>query len=244
MIYLNLTIALLSMATFFGGGSKTQPVVVVELFTSEGCSSCPSADRLLSEIVDKKEDVEVIGLSFHVDYWDYIGWKDPYADSRYTLRQRIYAEKLQSYQVYTPQMVVNGKYEFVGSDRRTWNEVLKKSSDELKDYDFDVRDLKWRGDKILFRVQSEESESVILNVAVVERSLSQDVTKGENRGRKLSHDNVVRYFDFQNFEGNEQTVFFEVDDSIKRENGSLIIYFQDRQDFSVLGAQQVALTDI
>ena len=127
--------AILQILSLLGGLmvdtlENEKPFVVVELFTSEGCSSCPPADELLSEIVDGRyENTDVIGLSFHVDYWDYIGWKDPYASRDFTNRQRIYAEKLRSHQLYTPQMVVNGKHEFVGSNRQqnAFNSVLESN---------------------------------------------------------------------------------------------------------------------
>ena len=86
-------------------------VNVVELFTSQGCSSCPPADALLAQI---KDDTNVIALSYHVDYWNYLGWKDPYSNKAYSAYQRSYAKELNS-GVYTPQMVVNGSKEFVGS---------------------------------------------------------------------------------------------------------------------------------
>lgn len=145
------------------------PFVIVELFTSEGCSSCPSADRLLSEIVDEQQsDVEIIGLSFHVDYWDYIGWKDPYAHKEFTQRQRAYSTKLRSYQVYTPQMVVNGKHEFVGSDRRTWARVLSTESNKQSAFTFEMSDISKNKDQLFFSVSIENQKDLLINVAVVE----------------------------------------------------------------------------
>jgi len=87
-----------------------KPVVVLELFTSQGCSSCPKADELLSEVRDgaANENVDVIVLSYHVDYWNYIGWKDPYSKKAYSNKQRAYSGKFNSSSIYTPQIVVNG----------------------------------------------------------------------------------------------------------------------------------------
>ncbi|PRP66141.1 DUF1223 domain-containing protein [Nonlabens agnitus] len=100
-------------------------VNVVELFTSQGCSSCPPADALLSEV---KDDENVIALSYHVDYWNYLGWKDPYSKKEYSAYQRDYATELNS-GVYTPQMVVNGNKEFVGSREKTLkNSLINKSN--------------------------------------------------------------------------------------------------------------------
>ena len=108
---------------------------VVELFTSEGCSSCPPADKLLGEIVAnaRENKKSVFALAFHVDYWDYIGWKDPYAKKAFSERQQRYAQTFRSNRIYTPQMVVNGTEEFVGSNRAkaraNIESALKKSAD-------------------------------------------------------------------------------------------------------------------
>jgi hypothetical protein len=92
--------------------------VIVELFTSQGCSSCPSADKNLAEIVENAErnHEPVYGLSFHVDYWNHLGWKDPYSNRAFTERQRNYAKLMNSESIYTPQIVINGENEFVGSN--------------------------------------------------------------------------------------------------------------------------------
>jgi hypothetical protein len=110
----------LGLAAFIGGlllahaaGAETRPVVV-ELFTSQGCSSCPPADRLLGELATR---ANVIALGFHIDYWDRLGWKDPLSTSAATDRQRIYAHRFNAGQIYTPQMVVDGTREMIGSGR-------------------------------------------------------------------------------------------------------------------------------
>jgi len=93
--------------------------VIVELFTSQGCSSCPPADRVLSALGREKSDgVTIIPLAFHVDYWNSIGWADPFSSSRWSARQNAYAAALHSSQVYTPQLLVNGRAQFVGSDEQ------------------------------------------------------------------------------------------------------------------------------
>ncbi|WP_299894112.1 thioredoxin family protein [uncultured Ruegeria sp.] len=96
--------------------------VVVELFTSQGCSSCPPADRIMHDLA-KREDV--IGLALHVDYWDYIGWKDEYADPDHTLRQRAYAREGGRSMIYTPQMVINGQHDIVGAQARELDQLIE-----------------------------------------------------------------------------------------------------------------------
>ncbi|MEM6656578.1 MAG: DUF1223 domain-containing protein [Pseudomonadota bacterium] len=101
--------------TFATSASAENDPVVIELFTSQGCSSCPPADRIMHDLA-KRDDV--IGLALHVDYWDYIGWKDEYADPDHTLRQRAYARQADRSMIYTPQMVINGQQDVVGAKAR------------------------------------------------------------------------------------------------------------------------------
>ena len=219
-----------------------KPFILVELFTSEGCSSCPPADRLLSEIVDASYDgVEVLGLSFHVDYWDYIGWKDPYASKDFTKRQRAYARKFYSNQVYTPQMVVNGKHEFVGSNRSKWKNIFSELKEVQADYSIDVTHLTVSEDHITVNVSSGNSQSVLLNVALVERELSQSVSKGENRGKVLTHDNVVRSFVTRQFDGSRNQFVLDIPSDLNTENSTLVVYAQNEDTWEVLAVSDRSL---
>lgn len=218
-----------------------RPFIIVELFTSEGCSSCPPADQLLTEIINTNYDtVDVIGLSFHVDYWDYIGWKDPYADQSYSQRQRTYARKFYNHQVYTPQMVVNGKYEFVGSDRNKWSQLLGELRSTVSDQNV-TSTYKIKNDQLHVEVVSGSKASVLLNVAIVESGLSQNVTRGENNGRRLSHENVVRSFKTRQFDGTLNTIILDIPSDLVFENANIIIYTQDQDSWQVLAAKSQPL---
>lgn len=162
--------------------------MVVELFTSEGCSSCPPADALLGELTERQY---VLPLSFHVDYWDYIGWKDRFADPAFTQRQRAYAEAQGSSMVYTPQMVVAGAIDVVGSDRKAVDRALKTAYTRNSMYRIQVaRDPKGR-------VVAQFPEAPIgvpatVWLATYQKSGESKVRAGENAGRDLMTYNVVR----------------------------------------------------
>src|SRR6187397_2110263 len=116
----------------FSGGKivyESKPIIIAELFTSEGCSSCPSAEQLLKEMADmtSKETVAVVGLAFHITYWDHLGWKDPYSQPEFTSRQKKYDQYLTTQQ-YTPQVVVNGEFEFVGGNVIAFRDAISKAA--------------------------------------------------------------------------------------------------------------------
>ena len=177
---------------------------LVELFTSEGCSSCPPADKVLGKLIADAEAKKrpVYCLAFHVDYWDYLGWKDPFATKRATERQVAYREAFGATQVYTPQTIVNGTDEFVGSDEPRAKKsiesaltraaeatvVLKPSPGERKGT-LDVR----------FEVTGAPKGAVLV-VAFAESRLSTKVLRGENARRTLDHFDVVRAFEAANLD--------------------------------------------
>src|SRR5688572_12601348 len=162
--------------------------MVVELFTSEGCSSCPPADAFMEDLTQRQY---VLPLSFHVDYWDYIGWKDKFADPAFTNRQRAYAEAQGSSMVYTPQMIVAGAIDVVGSDRKAVDKALKSAYTRNTMYRIQVaRDPQGR-----VMVQfPEASIGVPATVWLVtyQKSAESKVKAGENAGRDLMTYNVVR----------------------------------------------------
>jgi hypothetical protein len=217
-------------------------VAVVELFTSEGCSSCPPADDLLGDLVQGARDDgrKVFALAFHVAYWDRLGWTDPYGDAAYSRRQNDYAAAFQSDRVYTPQMVVNGAEEFVGSDRerarKSIDAALKRpaaASVNLRLTDAGKKDdAGWAAE---YEVGS-APKGAVLNVALVERGLVSKVGRGENGGRTLRHENVVRFFRTVRLdESGKGTVEVKPPADLVRKNASVIVYVQ-KEGGAVLGA--------
>jgi hypothetical protein len=175
-----------------------QTIVLAELFTSEGCSSCPPADRLLETLLKQQpaSGVYVVPLSEHVDYWDHQGWKDPFGSPQFTERQKVYGFRFNVDSIYTPQLVIDGTNEFVGSDERELKRVLAKAVSKPKpelhvefgtapDKPGTVVGVSGRG-------LAAEGEAAEVMVAVTEDDLVVDVRRGENASRTLHHSGVVR----------------------------------------------------
>ena len=160
---------------------------VVELFTSQGCSSCPPADRYLAELA---KDPGLVVLSWPVDYWDYIGWKDTFASPTFTARQRGYAAARESNQVYTPQAVIDGAVHAVGSDRDHVEEELATRASALS-ASIAVSD---RDGKLSVDVTPKANAKgpATLWLVRVLRSANVAIGRGENKGRRVSYTNVVR----------------------------------------------------
>lgn len=166
--------------------------VVVELFTSEGCSSCPSADAALRELETSQSlaGVEVIALGQHVDYWNRLGWKDPFSSAAFTERQREYAKGFGAGS-YTPQAVVNGRYEFVGSQRQKLAETVRKAAQAPRAA---IALARTAAGTLTVRVTALPAGTQPADVllALTETGLSSQVGRGENSGRLLRHAAVVR----------------------------------------------------
>jgi hypothetical protein len=158
--------------------------VVVELFTSQGCSSCPPADAFLTDLARPRRDV--LPLAFHVTYWDYLGWKDPYSLDAATVRQRDYARHLQGDGVYTPQMVVDGVTGFVGSNRSEGMSAIAGAARKPVPVSV-VRD----GSSLLVMVGAGAGKAQVVLVGF-DPSHETPVGRGENGGRTLLESNIVR----------------------------------------------------
>ncbi len=174
--------------------------VLVELFTSEGCSSCPPADALLARLANTQPvaAAEVIALEEHVDYWDQLGWRDPFSSAVFTARQNDYARVFENSGVYTPQMIVDGQAEFVGSAEGPARQAIHRAVQIPKA----AVQLGWVRNSAASAVtapvlriqigQIPQGDSVEAFLAVTEDNLHSDVTRGENAGRGLDHFGVVR----------------------------------------------------
>jgi len=166
---------------------------LVELYTSEGCSSCPPADRWLAGLGQRYSPARVVPLALHVDYWDYIGWKDPYAKREFSLRQRKLSQLQRMALVYTPQVVLQGR-DFRGWGTSAFDEALARINAQpararltLRIAGADAKGLEVEASAEL----TQPAEDAVLYLAAYRSRLESKVTAGENRGRLLSHDYVV-----------------------------------------------------
>ena len=233
-------VLLASIAAFVSADARGgERLTVVELFTSQGCSSCPPADEYLGALSERED---VLPLSLHVDYWDYIGWKDPFADAAYTERQRQYQKHFNARYVYTPQMVIHGAYQAVGSKRGEVEERIK-SARALPGLDVG---LAREAGGLAIRVGAAggsgvaaESASVWL-VAFDERHQT-EVARGENKGRTIVNRNVVRRFDLVGTWNGGAVVLRAPDPAAGSSGGQgVAVLVQSQSDGKILGAARLA----
>lgn len=221
-------------------------IAVVELFTSEGCSSCPPADVLLAELIKDAKDNKrpVFCLAFPVDYWNKLGWTEPYGDPNHTKRQQEYSKALRTDQIYTPQMIVNGTDGFVGSDKVKAKKSIAAALEQKATTAVTVgieKSTGANGVTITYEIASVPKNSV-LNVAVVESGLVSKVTRGENAGQTLGHDNVVRVFTTVAIERNGKgTVALKLPDGLIRKKSQVLCYVQHPDTKAIVGAAAINL---
>jgi hypothetical protein len=228
--------------------------VIVELFTSEGCSSCPPADEVLSEL-DATQPVsgaQIIALGEHVDYWNHLGWNDPYSSNEFSKRQSAYADFFGRPSVYTPQMIVDGRHEFVGGNMSKAREVIAGAARSPKaSIELLVADANPAGVKLsiqvrdLARVAAGDTADVLL--AVTETGLRSEVSRGENAGRYLKHTAVVREISSLGQLGSGANSFEDqrpltLDRNWNRNNLRAVVFVQERASRRVLGAAMIRLS--
>ena len=181
------------------GQTQRPTPVLVELFTSEGCSSCPAADSLLTRMLSEQpiEGVEIIGLSLHVDYWNRLGWSDPYSKAEFTARQNEYATVWGPDRVYTPQAVVDGSREFVGSDWTAARKYILEAAATPKvlvtvEFETPAPGSEQVSVRVSLGPSTTRAAKMNVLLAVTEDGLVSEVRRGENANRTLSHVGVVR----------------------------------------------------
>ena len=186
-----LTLAALGLAALLQPALADPPRAVVELFTSQGCSSCPPADELL---VEYSRQPDIIALSMPVNYWDYLGWKDTLAHVAFTERQKAYAHSRKDRQVFTPQMIVNGKKSCIGSDRDQIEKAIQYTSKGRKTLPVNVTVGEQNGTVMIAVEETPDTaqRSAELWVLPVLKTQTVPIERGENRGKTITYANVVR----------------------------------------------------
>jgi hypothetical protein len=168
------------------------PDGVVELFTSQGCSSCPPADRVLAELAGRDD---TLALAWHVDYWDYLGWKDIFANPQHTKRQKGYARSLAKPSVYTPQAIINGRLDVVGSRGKLVAQALDEMAGTQNGLTVQVG-AEVEDGMLKIRIEhSPQAKDATLWMVYLDREREVEIVRGENRGRTLRYKNIVRDFE-------------------------------------------------
>jgi hypothetical protein len=227
------------------------PGVLVELFTSEGCSTCPPADKLLADLERNQpvNGVHVIILGEHVDYWNHLGWKDPFSSAQFSQRQTDYARALGIEDVYTPQMIVDGRAQFVGSSLPKALEAIAKAATVPKaSLAMAIKTVAPNSINVTIQVKNvpdvSRGDKAEVVLAVVENGLMSKVTRGENSGRALTHSAVTRKLikvgPIEQGDVN-RTVTLRLDPEWKPKNLKVVAFVQQRARRGVLGVSAIGL---
>ncbi len=204
--------------------------VVVELFTSQGCNSCPPADAMLGAIAhDDSLRGRVIPLAFHVDYWDHLGWRDPFSSKSWTQRQMAYVKQMNLSSAYTPQLVVAGQKQLSASRPDILEQSIIAASQTAPVGKLAIQATR-DANSVVANVTASDGGNSDLVVALVEYGVTTNVGGGENKGRSLVDDAIVRGFT----RARPGRTIFKVDPDWK--NLAVVAFFQDRQSMAITNA--------
>ncbi len=215
-------------------------LAVVELYTSQGCNSCPPADRQLGQLAERDD---VLALTFNVDYWDYLGWKDTLGSPVHSDRQRRYALAMRSRRVYTPQMVIGGTLESVGSDGHSVARAIRAVQDDPRAWlDIEIAREK---DMVVARLpKGETPREATIWLVRYDSHQAVDVRRGENGGRRLVYHNVVRQIDnIGLWRGEAMEVAFKLSDLTEGGRNGCAILVQIGGQGPIIGAARMAIDD-
>ena len=214
---------------------------LVELFTSEGCSSCPPADALLEEVQKKYSDKNVLVLSYHVDYWDKLGWKDIFSNALFTERQEYYSNIFRLNNIYTPQAVVNGKKEFLGSNKSKLISNIEEQLNDRSAVSIKLNVVQNTEGKIDVQYSTEgtdaKKEQAIL--VLIQKMATNEIKKGENTGRTLHHINIVRNIFYLPLK--EKTTNFTLPAGLQKEDVFVAGFIQDKRSGKVKAMQSTSV---
>jgi hypothetical protein len=230
-------------------GSK--PSVVLELFTSQGCSSCPPADRLIHTLYDEHEDdVDIIPLSYHVDYWNNIGWTDIFSHANWTERQKRYVRKFQLKYIYTPQLVINGNFQCLGSDRTKVLSAIHSAKTNGNPAELSITTKAKNPQTVEATFQTSFSSSIEANskwlvACIYENNLETAIESGELANKTLTYNHVVRrmgkVLEMKANSGTEhsKTIDISIDPSWNLQNLGIAALLQNPKTMKIYGASSM-----
>lgn len=215
---------------------KNQPVVnkysplpegfaLVELFTSEGCSSCPPADEAVGRLNGWKKNVYI--LSFHVDYWNYLGWKDVFSNSAYSTRQQNYGDLFHLSSIYTPQIVVNGRVQFVGSDETKLRATIENDLKEIPKAELQIKIQPANKNQLAVQWTTNPNRELKINLALVQNFAKDHIERGENKGQNLNHYFTVRDFQSLSMNTGTNTTYLNIPAGLQKSDCSVIAFLQN-----------------
>jgi len=214
---------------------------VIELFTSEGCSSCPPADELVAKVQKESADKPIYILAFHVDYWNRLGWKDVFSSADYSGRQMQYARWLKLSSVYTPQAIVNGHTEFVGSEEGSLRKAIQTGLQKSASTPLTLSDGKFGSNKasIQYHVDGSTTHASLL-VALIQKNATTKVERGENGGRTLSHVQIVNKIQSITLDGkNNGKTDIALPAGFSPEGYEVIAFVQNTSTGEITGASKI-----
>ncbi|MBJ2124478.1 thioredoxin family protein [Flavobacterium sp. IB48] len=220
--------------------NNSKGFALLELYTSEGCSSCPPADELLGKIQNEYRDKNVYVLAYHVDYWDKQGWKDIFSNADFTKRQYDYAQFLGKEPIYTPQVIINGKTDYIGSQetslRNGIKSVLSKPGSVSLNLEANQNE---NSISVNYNVEGTSKNSRLL-LAVVQKEAKSNVKRGENANRVLSHYQIVRNLQSVDLNKNKKgTASVRLPKNYNAQDFEIIGFVQDMNSGTILGIKRV-----
>ena len=218
---------------------------VVELYTSEGCSSCPPADELVARVEKESAGKPVYILAFHVDYWNRLGWKDQFSSAEFSKRQNDYANYLNLSSVYTPQIVVNGKTEFVGSQEGNLRNAIKAGLQKTPtaQVELNLTGIAQSQASIKYNTEGADKNTNLL-VAVLQKQATSRVERGENGGRTLSHVQIVRKLQTVPLNSSNGEVNVSLPHGFDAQNWEIVGFLQNTANGSITGAARAAIPGV
>ena len=239
-----ITLMLLIGMTVLGQNTEKKAVkgfALLELYTSEGCSSCPPADELMGRIQNEYQDDNVYVLAYHVDYWDRQGWKDVFSNADYTKRQYDYAKFLGKEPIYTPQLIVNGKADYIASQETVVRNGIKSALSKPVVTDLSLEANQANNNlNVNYNIEGIFKNSNLI-IAIVQKAAKTNVKRGENANRILSHYQIVHHLHTVDLKDKNGTVSIHLPKSFNTKDFEVIGFVQDKNKGNITGATRASL---